>query len=39
MVLALLADYGADDWINLALTPITVWWLGLPVAVGVPILF
>jgi ferrous iron transport protein B len=39
IVLALLAHYGADDWINLALTPITVWWLGLPVALGVPILF
>jgi ferrous iron transport protein B len=39
VVLALLAHYGADDWINLALTPITSWWLGLPVALGVPILF
>jgi len=39
IVLALLAHYGADDWINLALTPITAWWLGLPVALGVPILF
>jgi len=39
IVLALLAHYGADAWINLALTPITVWWLGLPVALGVPILF
>jgi len=39
VVLALLAHFGADDWINLALTPITVWWLGLPVALGVPILF
>lgn len=39
VVLALLSHYGADDWINLALTPITVWWLGLPVVLGVPILF
>ncbi len=39
IVLALLAHFGADDWINLALTPITVWWLGLPVVLGVPILF
>ena len=39
VVLALLSHFGADDWINLALTPITVWWLGLPVVLGVPILF
>ena len=39
VVLALLSHYGADAWINLALTPVTVWWLGLPVALGVPILF
>jgi ferrous iron transport protein B len=39
IVLALLAHFGADDWINLALTPITSWWLGLPVVLGVPILF
>ena len=39
IVLALLAHYGADAWINLALTPVTAWWLGLPVALGVPILF
>jgi ferrous iron transport protein B len=39
VVLALLSHYGADAWINLALTPITVWWLGLPVVLGVPILF
>jgi ferrous iron transport protein B len=39
IVLALLAHYGADVWINLALTPVTVWWLGLPAALGVPILF
>lgn len=39
IVLALLSHFGADDWINLALTPITVWWLGLPAVLGVPILF
>lgn len=39
VVLALLGHYGADDWINRALTPITVWWLGLPAALGVPLLF
>jgi len=39
VVLALLAHFGADDWINAALTPVTSWWLGLPVALGVPILF
>ncbi len=39
VVLALLAHYGADGWIDWALTPITAGWLGLPVALGVPILF
>jgi ferrous iron transport protein B len=39
VVLALLAHYGADSLINAALTPVTVWWLGLPAALGVPILF
>ncbi len=39
IVLALLAHFGADAWINLALTPITSWWLGLPAVLGVPILF
>jgi ferrous iron transport protein B len=39
VVLALLAHFGADDAINAALTPVTAWWLGLPVALGVPILF
>ncbi|MBP8290796.1 MAG: ferrous iron transporter B, partial [Chromatiaceae bacterium] len=39
VVLALLDRYGADAWINLTLIPITTWWLGLPVALGVPILF
>ena len=39
VVLALLGHYGADDLINVLLTPITDWWLGLPVVLGVPILF
>lgn len=39
VVLALLSHFGADAWINLALTPVTVWWLGLPAVLGVPILF
>jgi len=39
ILLALLAHFGADEWINLALTPVTHWWLGLPVLLGVPILF
>ncbi|BAV32912.1 nucleoside recognition domain-containing protein [Sulfuricaulis limicola] len=39
VVLALLSHVGADDAINTAFTPITVWWLGLPALLGVPILF
>jgi ferrous iron transport protein B len=39
VVLALLSHFGADAYINAALTPVTVWWLGLPVVLGVPILF
>jgi len=39
VVLALLGHYGADHAINTALTPISNWWLGLPVVLGVPILF
>ena len=39
IVLALLGYYGADDVINTLLTPVTSWWLGLPVVLGVPILF
>ncbi len=39
IVLALLHHVGADTWINQMLTPITVWALGLPVVLGVPILF
>ncbi|NTV10463.1 MAG: ferrous iron transporter B [Zoogloea sp.] len=39
VVLALLTHWQADTLINTALTPVTLWWLGLPVALGVPILF
>ncbi|HET7797340.1 MAG TPA: nucleoside recognition domain-containing protein, partial [Nevskia sp.] len=39
VVLALLSHVGGDSVVNMLLTPITVWWLGLPVALGVPILF
>ncbi|HEX9627267.1 MAG TPA: ferrous iron transporter B [Acidiferrobacterales bacterium] len=39
VILALLNHADADTVINTALTPITVWWLGLPVVLGVPILF
>ena len=39
IMLALLHHIGADVWINQLLTPVTVWALGLPVVLGVPILF
>ncbi len=39
VLLALLQHYHADTFINIALTPITDWWLGLPVVLGIPILF
>jgi ferrous iron transport protein B len=39
VVLALLSHFGADQYINAAFTPITHWWLGLPMVLGVPILF
>ncbi|MBN8448631.1 MAG: ferrous iron transporter B [Candidatus Accumulibacter sp.] len=39
VLLALLNHFGADRTINLLLSPITHWWLGLPVLLGVPILF
>jgi ferrous iron transport protein B len=39
VVLALLGHWGADRVINTLLTPITGWWLGLPIVLGVPILF
>ncbi|MGE0082283.1 MAG: FeoB small GTPase domain-containing protein [Thiohalomonadaceae bacterium] len=39
VVLALLSHFGADEFINLLLTPVTSWWLGLPAVLGLPILF
>ncbi len=39
VILALLNHWGADAVINTLLTPVTHWWLGLPVVLGVPILF
>ncbi|MCW8840034.1 MAG: ferrous iron transporter B [Gammaproteobacteria bacterium] len=39
IVLALLSYVGADELVNTLLTPITGWWLGLPIVLGVPILF
>jgi ferrous iron transport protein B len=39
VVLALLAHVGADRVVNTLFTPVTSWWLGLPVVLGVPILF
>jgi ferrous iron transport protein B len=39
VVLALLGHIGADDFINTLFIPVTSWWLGLPVVLGVPILF
>ena len=39
VILAVLNHLGADAFINTLLTPITHWWLGLPVVLGVPILF
>jgi ferrous iron transport protein B len=39
VVLALLNHIGADSVINTLLTPVTVWWLGLPLVLGVPLLF
>ncbi|MFA4968904.1 MAG: ferrous iron transporter B [Sulfuritalea sp.] len=39
VVLALLNHVGADSLINTLLMPVTVWWLGLPLALGVPLLF
>lgn len=39
VVLALLAHFDADQTINFLLWPVTTWWLGLPVVLGVPILF
>ncbi len=39
VVLALLNHVGADVVVNTLLTPVTAWWLGLPLALGVPLLF
>jgi ferrous iron transport protein B len=39
VVLALLKHVGADAAVNTLLQPVTVWWLGLPIVLGVPILF
>jgi ferrous iron transport protein B len=39
VVLALLNHVGADKVINTLFIPITSWWLGLPIVLGVPILF
>ena len=39
VVLALFSHFGADEMINTLLIPVTSWWLGLPAALGVPILF
>lgn len=39
VVLALLHDFGADVWINALFLPMTHWWLGLPVVLGVPLAF
>ena len=39
VALALLHHVGADAAINTLFTPVTAWWLGLPVVLGVPILF
>ena len=39
VALALLQHWGADRGINALLAPVTGWWLGLPVVLGVPLLF
>jgi ferrous iron transport protein B len=39
VVLALLGHFGADATINTLLTPLTSWWLGLPLVLGLPLLF
>jgi ferrous iron transport protein B len=39
VALALLAHVGADRAVNALLAPLTSAWLGLPVALGVPLLF
>jgi ferrous iron transport protein B len=39
VVLALLSHVGADGAINTLLMPLTSWWLGLPLVLGLPLLF
>lgn len=39
VLLSLLSHLGADAFINAALRPLTEAWLGLPLALGVPLLF
>ena len=39
VALALLQHGGADLRVNALLAPVTAWWLGLPLALGVPLLF
>jgi ferrous iron transport protein B len=39
VLLALLSHAGADGVINALLLPVTVWWLGLPLVLGLPLLF
>ena len=39
LVLALLEYFGAGAFLNAALTPLTVWTLGLPAAVGMTLIF
>jgi ferrous iron transport protein B len=39
VVLALLQHLGADRVVDALLAPVTAWWLGLPIALGVPLLF
>lgn len=39
LVLSLLEYFGAEAFLNAALTPLTVWTLGLPAAVGMTLIF
>lgn len=39
LILALLEYFGAGAFLNTALTPLTVWMLGLPAAVGMTLIF
>jgi ferrous iron transport protein B len=39
VLLALLAEVGVDRAVDAVLSPLTWGWLGLPVALGVPLLF